>query len=330
MRNIYFAGAAALAMAAPGYAQAQDANSYDGFGSLSVGYHSMNYDDTIYVGESSLFGHTESTDTRDTDTGLDLEFRASAAVPLNSRIAAQVDGVYSRTAYDNNSGETDVPILKRNQDTIALHAFWRKPSERLLGVIGQHTGFTGNGRGGASVYYIGGEHQEYIDRMTIYSQVAYVSADSVTEDINGVNASVQFRYFPKDNTMYALKVSYERLTNKPEWQASDCTDDCVDQNYKTWMIGGKMERRLANSRLSFLVDADYRILDSRLHRIYIADTFSTEQSIKGKSGDLRFTIGLKLNFGSGTLFSRDRSGASLDPIRPLGTENYVQSYNIAT
>jgi hypothetical protein len=37
----------------------------------------------------------------------------------------------------------------------------------------------------------------------------------------------------------------------------------------------------------------------------------------GKDHETRVMVGGKLNFGSKTLFERDRSGASLDPIRSL-------------
>lgn len=131
--------------------------------------------------------------------------------------------------------------------------------------------------------------------MTLYGQVAYqnLSAGSLNENAGGFALAGQVRYFATPNLMLALKGGYSALN-------FDGSASGYDHN--AWTFGAKAEYRLAASPISLFAEADYR---RGLFRSFRDET------------DQRFMVGAKWNFGSQTLFQRDRSGASLDPFRSL-------------
>jgi len=306
--------ATTIVVLAPTTAMAADGNIYDGFGSVAVGYNVLDegkwWEDYGYFEGSD---YSDSGNGEDKADGLDLEVRASAAAPLSGNFAGQVDGVFTRTAlkWDDCDG---CPTWKLNETSIAAHAFWREPDKGLVGLVGQRTAHTSNSWSGITTYYIGGEGQAHLDRFTIYGQVSYASVDHSYVDTDGVNAALQLRYFPQDNLMVALKGGYERMTTKPDDDYYDCPDYCYKDKATTWLIGAKAEYRLPDSKFSLFADADYR--DIKFRNSYIdSDYYWREEQYK--YSDFRAMVGVKINFGSSTLLERDRSGASLDPVRPL-------------
>lgn len=308
--------AAAIVALVPTAAMASDGNAYDGFASFSAGYNSL--DAGSWSNESGNFqGSTNSSSGNNNGKadGLDLEARASAAVPLGGAFAAQIDGVFSRTGYKWSTCE-GCNTQHVNESTLAVHAFKRNPKKGLVGLIGQRTSQDWSGGPALVTYYVGGESQAFLGRVTAVGQLTYVIGDTngyYSQD--GVNVAMQLRYFPKDNLMFAVRGGHEQLIARPGSNSGyNCPDYCFRDKSTGWEVGGKAEYRLPKSRLSFLADVDYRDLSNRNDYRDYPNYWSSYQN---KYSDIRAMVGVKLNFGSGTLFERDRSGASLDPVRAI-------------
>lgn len=308
--------AGAIVALAPVPAMAADGNVVDGYGSFSMGYHSFDQGDW-----TNTYGDFVTT-TTDSGTGgkadgLDLEARASVAVPLGGRFAAQVDGVFARTNY-KQSDCSGCSIGHLNTSTVAVHAFTRNPGHALVGVIVQRSSQDWNWGGGETTYYFGGEGQLHFGQASVTGQVAYGTLDGPSwRSQSGVNAALQLRVFPKDNLGLALRGGYERLTQKPGGDSYNCPDYCYHNTMKAWEFGGKAEYRLPSSRLSLLADVDYR--DLKYHHSYI-DKPNWWSEGQAKFSDIRMLVGIKINFGAGSLRERDRSGASLDPLRSIASD----------
>ena len=311
MKKLLACSTAALAIGmAPASAMAADGNIFDGFGSISMGYNSLDEGSWTYDCDECTPSSGDGTGKAD---GLDIDVRVSAAVPLSQDFGAQVDGEFTRTVYKLPAGFSD----KINDSTIAAHGFWRNPDKGLAGLIVQRTSSNTNWNDGIATYYIGGEGQFYAGNFTVYGQVVYGTEDATPEEGNGVNGALQLRYFPQPNLMVALRGGYENIKMKPNSNYGCCWKDTVE----TWAIGAKGEYRLNNSRVSLLADIDYR--DIKEKNRYDDPPYWTEWN--GKYHDVRAMVGVKLNFGASTLLERDRSGASLDPVRPLGSQAYYVS-----
>lgn len=257
-------------------------SSFDAFGSLAAGYN---------WGAISAPGVTLNTD------GLNLGARATFAAPISGNFGFQADGQYERSAYTLQNLN-----LTKNTGDLAGHVFWRDSSVGLLGVIAQASttetslGFVSDRR-----YFLGAEGQYFINNVTLYGQIAYenvnfgfpaLSGNGVSGD--GLIVAGQLRYFVSANLMLALKGSYETVST------SDLGNDL---RHTGWLIGAKTEYRLNDSPISAFAEIDYRG-----GKFNVADV---------KDHETRLMVGAKFNFGSKTLFERDRSGASLDPLRSL-------------
>ncbi|MDB5651853.1 MAG: hypothetical protein JWL62_3373 [Hyphomicrobiales bacterium] len=272
------ASAADLPSRVAAYAPAPLATPFDAFGALSVGYNWAN------ISQNGLSSSAN---------GLDLNARATFEVPVFERFGFQADGVFNRAVYKITNTE-----LKRNSADLAGHAFWRDSSVGLLGVIVQGTsnesslGILSDRR-----YFAGAEAQYFIGNVTLYGQAAYENVNFGVPSPSGVSAdgyilAGQARYFATANWAIALKGSYESIKANLD-----------GISHKGWLVGAQTDYRFANTHYSVFASVDYR--DGKFN------------NNGGKDHETRAMIGAKLNFGSKTLFERDRSGASLDPIRSL-------------
>lgn len=314
MNKLLLASSAVLAFGAAAPALAADGNIVDGFGSFSAGYNELNPGSSTYGGcEESSCGSSTSTNGV-TANGLDLNARVTVAVPLGGAFGAQADGEYSRTVY-HASDDGDSWTQKLNDSTFAAHLFLRDPSKGLVGVVAQRTSTNGNFGDGFATYYLGGEAQAFVGRATVYGQLTYGSDDATVTDSNGINAKVELRYFPQDNLKLALRGGYEFFKITPDARYNYCWADACSNKVNTVAIGANAEYRLAGSRVSVLGDVDYRAIKLKSRADYGAGDYEFGRQT---AGDLRLMVGVKLNFGAGSLFERDRSGASLDPVRSLG------------
>lgn len=268
-------------------AHAAEANQFDGYLALGAGYNSF-----------KLEGPTTTPD------GLAVEVRGSASAPLGTNYGVQVDADFTRNAYSvdyyiaNNT-------LKVNDSTVAAHLYWRDPAKGLGGIVAQRTTTNSNFPILPNTEYaVGGEGQFFAGKATIYGQISYVFDDSMLYNVNGLNIGAQVRYFVKPDLSVALKGGYQDTTHTLDG-ITPGTISNYEQSHKAWLIGGKTEYRFASSPFSLFADVDYRE-----GKFSYGDSSWKEHSFRG-------LIGIKLNFGAKTLFDRDRSGASLDPVRSL-------------
>jgi hypothetical protein len=269
---------------------------FDAFVSLGGGYTWGNLGNT--------FGFASSAKSN----GSILQGRGSFAVPIFAQYGFQLDAQLERDQFSGAQALLGAGKLTKNTADIAAHIYWRNPDRGLVGALAQASitettlGLLSDRR-----YFIGLEAQYYIGKLTLYGQAAYqnfnfgVPIGSTTGiDGNGFNLVGQARYFWKPNTMLALKTAYEHVST------SNLGAGIIPEiKHSAWMMGGRIEHRLNNSAFSFYLDGE--------HRSGRFTAFGLALSEK----DTRATVGIKYNFGTKTLFERDRSGASLDPIRPL-------------
>ena len=264
----------AAVLAAPVPAFAADSStSLDAFLSAGVGYQDNGND----VGVPSQYDNDSVT----------FAVRGSAAVPLSNSIGMQADVRYSNEPL-NYPAPFDVSVKSTD---IAAHVFLRNSDKFLVGIIGQVNFGTLSATGESldtKQYFIGGEAQAYLNNVTLTGQLAYRKDDFsyAGEKMDGVAATAQAKYFVHSNWSLALKGEYSR----PKVSG---TSYKIDQ----WRIGLGTENRLSSLPVSLFGNLSYG-----------------ENKFDGaKLDDVRFMAGVKINFGSGTLQARDRSGASLDP-----------------
>lgn len=112
-----------------------------------------------------------------------------------------------------------------------------------------------------------------------------------------MNVAAQVRFFPQDNFKLAPKVAYEHRTLGYVYSSARLKAD-------SWLAGASAEYRLG--KFSFTADVDQRWVNLNTNYGYSTDY-----------RDFRAMVGVKVNFGSKTLVERNRSGASLDPVRAL-------------
>ncbi len=288
----------------------------DGFVSIAAGYSGQQDGDYSYQNT-----YSSGTGTNDGKVdGPDFELRATGAVPIRGALGAQLDGVFSRTYY-KVSDCGGCSTYHSDDSTVAAHIFVRNPDKGLLGVVVQRSTTNVGGSRGQSTFLIGGEGKLYMGRVSFGGQMAYGVVDGNNSyDNNGPFAAMKLRYFPSDNFMLEVRGEHAQLKQKPGSNSGyDCPDYCYTVKNTMWDLGGKAEYRLSNSGFSLFAEADYRNLDNRSNYVDFPSYFSNNQR---KSTNLRAMVGLKVSFGSKSLFERDRSGAGLDPVRPFNASAF--------
>lgn len=256
-----------------------NAPTFDAFGSVALGYNSW---DVAGISPE----------------GLNVEGRATFATTLSGAFGVQFDGTFERARYDDS-----VLPLTNNTGSLAGHLFWRDSNAGLVGVIAQ-----GNAKSSTDVsdrqYFLGLEGQYYIGNVTLYGQAAYQNLGlgfaGESLDADGLALAGQVRYFATPNFMMALKGGYSSLSFNGVGPGID---------HDAWAVGAKAEYRFAASPVSVFVEGDYR------RGTLKGDVGPGDGQIKGT--EQRVMVGAKWNLGSQTLLQRDRSGASLDPLRSL-------------
>jgi len=319
MKRIFATAVVALI---PTAAYADEATHYDGFGSIAAGYGVFDAGDYSYSSGYTDGGSSQGSGTSNTTlSGLDLEGRVSVTVPLGGSLGAQVDGVFARNSLKqrNCSGCSTFNV---SESTGAAHLFVRNPHKGLIGVSAQRTSSNQSYGNSQATYYLGGDAQLYLGRATIGTQVAYVTTDtSGSYGQKGYVAAAYVRVFPMDNLSLSLNVSYGKQDWKPNSNSGyNCPGYCYTQQFKASDFGAKAEYRLPGSRVSMFATVDYT--DQSYGNDYRSGTYFSINHNEGSN--VRALFGFKLNFGSSTLYQRDRSGASLDPFPSpaFGAWNY--------
>ena len=294
-------------------AVAAETNRYDGYATFSGGYNSIKTG-----GYSSLDSNGNETSSSPDSQKIDgpmLAGRFSAAAPISSSLAVQVDAVFDRTSFKIGDvcTECEGTSLHTNQTSLAAHVFWRSPSQDLVGLIAQRS-TNSNSFGNAAIpvtYYLGGEGVVRAGRASFYGQVAYAKPELIYTSGNGVVATGQIRYLPRDNFMVSAKLGYERISLRRSY-----TSDDSGSTYRSsgTVVGLKSEYQLKASRFGVVLDGEYR--DSNFR--YTSQGNGFFYGAKNSMKVFQVLLGVKYNFGAGTLLDRDRSGASLDAIAPLG------------
>ncbi len=226
--------------------------------------------------------------------GMSFDARGTFFAPLFGSLGFQADGTFSRSDF-SASGTS----LRRNTGSLAAHIFHRN-STGLVGVLVQGNANDSN-FGSSRDYFVAAEAQYFLGNATLYGQIGYqntnysVVGQGVTAD--GWNIAAQIRYFVQSNLMIALKAGYADLS----------FDNAFGNgvNHSAWKIGAKTEYRFNASPVSVFAEVDYR--DGRFK----------VAGVDMKENETRAMLGAKWNFGSQTLFQRDRNGASLDRMQSL-------------
>lgn len=264
--------------AAPAPVTTKSAPSFDAFLGGAAGYHYLDCSDC--GGISGINGYAVS-------------LRGTFEAPITNQFGFQGDVTLDSVAFPANSLGSN-PSFNVTGKSAAVHAFWRDSSVGLIGIIGQKADYTlTDGVLGQtyesylSANYLGLEGQYFINNVTLYGQVAYLSTSIYGEDIDGYSTNGQIRYFPSRDVKLTLKGNYSEVSNSLG-------------NLSFASIGVRGETRLPNMPVSLFADATYQSL-------------SASVGCNSCITDTKLLVGLNFNFTDQSLFERDRAGASLDP-----------------
>jgi hypothetical protein len=224
-------------------------------------------------------------------------WRGSGVIDLGSGLGLQGDIAYQSYRFD-----TDLPATYNFADmTGALHLFYRDPNAYLVGgfvqVTQQSQFYSADGDDPYDVRtrsIAGAEGQVFLDNLTLYGQAGLMHEDLGNDSYTqtGVFLTGQARYFLTPDFKVDLHGMAARLSGSPLPGNPDFTKAG---------IGIGAEFKLPDSPLSTFAALDYTRIDS-----YYYDHDET-----------RVSVGLKVNFGTGSLLEQDRSGASLNPVAAI-------------
>lgn len=225
---------------------------------------------------------------------MNAELRASVAYTDKSGIGFQLDNVYSRQYLG------DVFDYASTYD-IAGHLYYRN-SGWQAGAFYQHRSFDYESGIDPSVdasldasvdnqHFYGIEGQGFFGNLTVGGQLGQhkMGFASGTIEDTGTFAGLHARYFMNDNWRLDANYLYDKV-------------DIEGIDFEVNQFGIGTEYRLNSSPLSMF--AKYSRTNS-------------EVETPGGSNDIdedRIMVGVKLNFGKGTLRQQDRDGASLNPV----------------
>lgn len=280
--------------------------SFDGYIGGDIGYQTTDHSFTV----PSLFSNSAEV------SGMTYGAHGAFSTMLSGPYGLQIDADLRRTEHDFSDAGCvgSYCTIKSMSPSLAAHLFWRDSSKGLIGAFVQYTSASKliENFAGTEHTYIGLEGQYFMNNMTIYGQIAYVSAgitsESLPADADGYIIAGQLRYFADPNLMLALKASYTATS----WSAYgyDLSDNTTSS------IGARIEYRLTNAPISVYGDATYNVSD-----ISYKDAPPFGEFDYGMD-ETRFLIGVNFNFGGASLLERDRSGASLNiieaPHSPIG------------
>jgi hypothetical protein len=223
-----------------------------------------------------------------------LEGRGTIAVDVAPNWLLQADVVAQYRSYfypgDLNRQFFDLTgalhMAYRPSEQFLIGGFFQQESDREVRISGNSTERT------HFRTTFGAEGQLYLDRVTLYGQAGFVRN---TLDLGapypeiGTFAAGQLRYFPTDD----LRVDLHGMVAKVS------RDGAPSNPIHTVRIGIGLEYQVPEMPMSLFASADHL-------------TTSWQDS---SDLDYRAVAGLRFNFGTESLFARDRTGASLDPVQ---------------
>ena len=275
---------------------AEDANTpYDMFISLERGFskYSPSIPSTSGIPVSDVSDSTYKT-------------RASFAYQYPTKFGAQVDGVYSRNNID---------FFNISTADLAGHIFYRG-DKYLVGGFAQYRNLNLDSNSQAldkktlsafapNQALWGIESQGYFDNITVYGQVAYqdfINQDRIpfsglvgTLGDYGLVAVFKVSYFIGDDWKLDANYGYNKVYSNRNLNINSGNVISADQN----IFGLSTEYRFTNNPVSLYASYEHAKLS-----ILEAANVDTDRAM----------FGFKFNFGRDTLQSRNRGGASLDPI----------------
>ena len=210
-------------------------------------------------------------------------------LPLSDMVSLQLDGNGELT---ENSGGDDNDL----EDTLggAAHLSYRDPESWLLGIFGGAQYADDGDNGDVLGFFIGGEGQLYWDQNTFYLQAGYLDGGENDSNDNIFTSTFfargQFRHYFTENVRAALGLGY--------------ADGRVDEEKNTEVIDWAAEVEWKPEDYPVTLFAAYEGMDMD-QRPGESDHLD-EHVIK---------LGLRYDFGSYSIFERDRLGAGLDTPR---------------
>lgn len=244
--------------------------------------------------------------------------RGSFAYQDPSNLGFQFDGLYS---------QNQIKSAKLSTVDLAGHAFYRN-EKYLLGMFGQYKNpklhFKDDESADGFVkdaildtlfakeqIFFGGEAQGYFGDLTITGQLARQHFINKGQDESGniyrkgVVATAKADYFINDNWKLTGGYNYNKV------------DFSADTKYKIHKFSVGTEYRLTSYPVSFFGDFTHSKLN------FDVDYGDCEGCYAPSTRTDTLMVGLKYNFGVDSLKSRDRTGASLDPINTNGILDFI-------
>jgi hypothetical protein len=234
-------------------------------------------------------------------SGISLEGGASAEYNATATLGFQGDVRLRYYDHQAPSGPGAYGSTDGHVDA-AAHAFYRN-REGLLGGFVQISRDDNNftfSSGGSQLYtyddtFIGLEAQKFIGNVTLYGQVAALRETGSDENpFTGFVGTAELRYFLTPNFRLGVHGQLLHQSNADGFVAGAA------------LVGIDGEYRLDASPVSFTASLNYT-----------ADRYDNGPGGIFTENALRALVGLKVDFGSGTLEDQDRTGASLKPIPPV-------------
>jgi hypothetical protein len=278
-------------------------------------------------GRSKYKGDISSDSTTNSIRDDSYNIRGSFAYQGPSKLGVQFDAVYSQDKYKSS---------KMTSIDLAGHGFYRN-DRFLVGLFGQYKQPKINSSStwtdavvsddipinflvdalqenfsrtfASEQVFFGGEAQGYFGDLTLTGQIArqeFINQKNLFSDLSS-DASVGKAY--KHGNVASARADYFINNN---WRVTggfsyNTVDMFTDLSYDTKKYSLNTEYRLDNYPVSFYAD-------------YTRNNLSLEfqDGLNNKFDADAIMLGMKWNFGSDSLKSRNRSGASLDPISNIG------------
>ena len=212
--------------------------------------------------------------------------------PLNERWNIQTDAIVDSAWID---GENVYGYGG------AVHAYWRDPSRFAVGGFATYTRYGGDGIDDFDPYSytVGPEAQVYFGNVTLYGQAYYGQLENYFGDTSGDLWGVRavLRYYAQPDIRLDAELGYQKLD-------LGGGGAFIVPNVKTFSAAAQVTYRFAGTPWSVF---------GRYQFEHATENFGP---LSSKADIHKFVVGLRLNFGTGTLIDEDRNGATMDTVRP--------------
>jgi len=241
---------------------------------------------SLYLG----FGHYFEADDGDNYAGsfLALGGNARTNVWLSPNFSIQSD--VEAEATTNGFTDCCESYDHRVQGIVGVHASWRSMQALFGGFVGASGNYNLDGEGAALHTLVGLEGQFYYGNITLYGQIGMTAnTDAASYGQDMTFGRVQARFFATQNDKFTGELGFASGTYSGEGDG--------DQSHTTsW--GLSYEHKF-NNPFSAFVD-------------YAGFTNTNGTVTYYNATEHQLMVGARIYFAPGTLFSNDRTGATLD------------------